>query len=78
MSGSTRTPTEAMSYNVNCQLNLLSWSGGKFAWYVQPPAPNGQLQYVYTVRANNGQISQVVDSIPGFQAGSLGRFKYGG
>jgi hypothetical protein len=48
--------TESWSYNVNGQLSTLSWAGGSLGI-------NGSLQYSYSATQNNGQISQVVDSV---------------
>ena len=50
--------TESWSYNVNGQLATLNWAGGSVGI-------NGSLQYSYSATQNNGQISQVVDSVSG-------------
>ena len=48
--------TEAWTYNVNGQLASLNWSGS---------IVNGGIQYVYSATQNNGQITQVVDTLSG-------------
>jgi len=45
--------TESRSYNVNGQLATLGWSG------------TGGLTYNYSSSANNGQITQIVDTVSG-------------
>ena len=48
--------TKAWSYNVNGQTASLNWSGN---------IVNGGIQYVYSATQNNGQITQVVDTLSG-------------
>ena len=47
--------TETRSYNANGQLASLGWSGGL----------SGTLQYGYSASQNNGQITQVKDTVSG-------------
>jgi hypothetical protein len=54
--GSAGSVTEAMSYNANGQLMSKSWSGGGLS---------GGLSYSYSATQNNGQITQMVDTISG-------------
>ena len=51
--GSPVYTTETRSYNANRQLSTLGWSG------------SGTLTYNYSSAANNGQITQMVDTISG-------------
>ena len=50
------TATETMSYNVNGQLTSRSWGGG---------LTTGGVTYYYSGTQNNGQITQMVDSLSG-------------
>jgi RHS repeat-associated protein len=55
---STGYTTEAKGYNANGQLASMTWSGGS-------SPVTGSLQYSYSATQNNGQITQVVDTVSG-------------
>jgi RHS repeat-associated protein len=50
--------TEAKGYNTNGQLASMTWSGGS-------SPVTGSLQYSYSATQNNGQITQMVDTVSG-------------
>jgi RHS repeat-associated protein len=55
---STGYTTEAKGFNANGQLASMTWSGGS-------SPVTGSLQYSYSATQNNGQITQVVDTVSG-------------
>jgi RHS repeat-associated protein len=66
--GDEEYTTETMSYNVNGQLASLNWSG----WGGN--GVNGSMAYTYSATQNNGQITQVTDTV----SGETISYEYGG